>query len=341
MTIRVLIIDDSTVMQGVLTALIELQTDLKVVGTANDAFEAREQIKLLKPDVVTLDVEMPKMDGITFLEKLMRLHPMPVVMVSSLTLKNADVTLRALELGAIDFITKPQIADRSELTEFAAALCEKLRTAANTAPRFMRPAIPLSRLAEKTFRPSAVIAIGASTGGTEAIREILERFPANAPPIVIAQHMPEMYTQSFAKRLNDLCAITVFEASHGQILKQGHAYIAPGGKHLRIRRLGRQLETVVDETEKINRHRPSVDALFHSVAETVGADAVGVLLTGMGNDGAEGLGAMHRTGAFTIAQDEQSCVVFGMPKVAIEAGYVDCVASIKGVAGKVLEVVQM
>lgn len=341
MTIRVLIIDDSTVMQGVLTALIELQSDLKVVGTANDAFEAREQIKLLKPDVITLDVEMPKMDGITFLDKLMRLHPMPVVMVSSLTVKNADVTLRALELGAIDFITKPQINDKSELNDFSASLAEKLRIAASTAPRFLRTTPPPQPVAARNYKASTVIAIGASTGGTEAIKDILVQLPVNTPPIVIAQHMPEMFTQSFAKRLNDLCAITVVEATNGEELKPGHAYVAPGGKHLRIRRAARRLETVVDETEKINRHRPSVDALFYSVAETVGRDSVGILLTGMGNDGAEGLGAMRRTGAFTIAQDEHSCVVFGMPKVAIEAGYVDAVLAIKGIAGKVLEVVQL
>jgi two-component system chemotaxis response regulator CheB len=311
-----------------------------VVGVAHDPFEARERIKALKPDIITLDVEMPRMDGITFLEKLMRLRPMPVIMVSSRTEANAKITLRALELGAVDFVTKPKGKGKLELAEFGTALCEKLREAAHAELRLVHAVPPPPSATPAVYKASSVIAIGASTGGTEAIKDILARLPPNSPPIVIVQHMPATFTHLFAKRLDDLCALKVIESAGGEHLQSGHAYIAPGGWHLSITRLAGRLETRIDQTLRVNRHRPSVDVLFHSVADSVGARAVGVLLTGMGSDGAEGLGAMRRAGAFTIAQDRESCVVFGMPKVAIEAGHVDCVASVEAIASRILEALQ-
>ena len=341
MATRVLIVEDSPIMQRLLTALISAQDDLKVVGVAQDPFEARDRIKILRPDVITLDVEMPRMDGITFLEKLMRLRPMPVVMVSSLTESNAEITLRALELGAIDFVTKPKGDGGQEMAEFSAELCEKLRGASRAeirATHATRTPPPVSTVAR--LNPAGIIGIGASTGGTEAIKEILVRLPPNSPPVVIVQHMPEMFTRLFAKRLDDLCALKVTEAVHGEALKAGHAYVAPGNWHLNVVRVGRQLEARVDQGDPVNRHRPSADVLFGSLAESAGPRAVGVILTGMGRDGAEGLGLMQRAGAFTIAQAGESCVVFGMPKAAIDAGYADCVAPIENVASHILIALQ-
>ncbi|MES2355771.1 MAG: chemotaxis response regulator protein-glutamate methylesterase [Pseudomonadota bacterium] len=337
MTIQVLIVEDSLVMQQVLTALIEEQGDIKVIGAARDPFEARELIKSLKPDIITLDVEMPLMDGITFLEKLMRLRPMPVIMVSSLTESNAKITLRALELGAVDFATKPKGDGKGELSYFGAMLREKLRGAAHVEPRPARTLPKPSPAAQAAFKSSGIIAIGASTGGTEAIKEVLARLPPNVPPIVIVQHMPEMFTQQFARRLNDLCSLKVTEAVNGERLESGHVYIAPGNWHLRIVKMGQHFEAHVDQTERVNLHRPSVDVLFRSVSKNAGARAIGVLLTGMGKDGAIGLGEMKQTGAFTIAQDQNSCVVFGMPKAAIESGCVDCVAPIDTIASRIVD----
>jgi len=338
--IRVLIVEDSPLMQKLLSAIISAEADLQVVGVAHDPFEAREQIKALKPDVITLDVEMPRMDGITFLEKLMRLRPMPVVMVSSLTEANASITLQALELGAVDFVTKPKGKDKQETEEFGKSLCEKLREAAHAELRIGHTVSKPSPSNKIHFKTSSIIAIGASTGGTEAIKEILVRLPPNSPPVVIVQHMPEMFTQLFARRLNELCAIKVSEAAHGEHLKSGHAYIAPGDWHLRIVRVARHLETHIEQTEPVNRHRPSVDVLFHSVANVAEARAVGVLLTGMGRDGAYGLGVMKQAGAFTIAQDRETSIVFGMPKAAIEAGYADCIAPIEAIASRILDVLK-
>jgi two-component system, chemotaxis family, protein-glutamate methylesterase/glutaminase len=332
-----LIVEDSPIMQRLLTALIGAHGNLKVVGVARDPFEAREKIKALSPDVITLDVEMPRMDGITFLEKLMRLRPMPVVMVSSLTESNAAITLRALELGAVDFVTKPKGDNGQDLNKFGTELCEKLRAAACAEIRAAH-AMPMPAASTgASFNPASVVAIGASTGGTEAIKEILLRLPPNAPPVLIVQHMPEMFTRLFAKRLDDLCALNVTEAAHGERLQSGHAYVAPGNWHLSVARVAQHLEVRVAQDEPVNRHRPSADVLFHSVAKSVGAHAVGVLLTGMGRDGAEGLGALKRTGAFTIAQDRESSVVFGMPKAAIEAGYVDCVAPVGALASHIVD----
>jgi two-component system chemotaxis response regulator CheB len=341
MAIRVLIVEDSPFMQRLLTALIGAQDDLKVVGVADDPIAARESIKALRPDVITLDVEMPRMDGITFLERLMRLRPMPVVMVSSLTESNAEVTLRALELGAVDFVTKPRGEGGTEVEQFGAELVEKLRLAA-VAEIQPLPALPAKSSPDAiVFRSSCLIAIGGSTGGTEAIRELLVPMPLNAPPIVIVQHMPEMFTRLFARRLDDLCAIKVSEAVHGERLQQGHAYIAPGGWHMTLGGKAGIAEVRLDQTEPVNRHRPSVDVLFHSAARVFGARAAGVILPGMGRDGAEGLGEMKRAGAATFAQDRASCVVFGMPKAAIDAGFAGYIAPAGRLAAKVIEALRV
>ena len=337
MATRVLIVDDSPFMQRLLSTLVGAADDIKVVGVASDPIEARERIKALSPDVITLDVEMPRMDGITFLERLMRLRPMPVVMVSSFTEANAEITLQALELGAVDFVTKPGVEGSTEFAEFGARLVDKVRAAAladvHHAHGTARP-LPAE---SAPFQPGGLIAVGASTGGTEAIRELLAGFPPDAPPVAIVQHMPEMFTRLFARRLDDLCAVKVTEAVHGEALRAGHAYIAPGDRHLTIAAGPGRYEARLDQSEPVNRHRPSVDVLFQSVAKAAGARAAGVLLTGMGRDGADGLGAMKRSGAATFAQDQASCVVFGMPKVAIEAGHAGVVGPIDVLAQRVLE----
>lgn len=334
---RVLIVEDSPIMQQLLTALIDAQADLEVAGVAPDPFEARERIKLLKPDVLTLDVEMPRMDGITFLGNLMRLRPMPVVMVSSLTEVNAEITLRALELGAVDFVTKPKGDGSTDLATFGMQLCERIRSAARAdikpaVPPVRRPAPPPMQ-----FREGGLIALGASTGGTEAIKEILVRLPTNCPPVVIVQHMPEMFTRMFAKRLDDLCDLTVTEGTDGEALHNGHVYVAPGNWHMRVVRGGGRLRLRIDQSDPVNRHRPAVDVLFRSVAECAAKESAGVLLTGMGRDGADGLGEMRAAGAMTFAQSGESCVVFGMPKAAIEAGHVACIAPVENLATHIVD----
>jgi two-component system, chemotaxis family, protein-glutamate methylesterase/glutaminase len=334
---RVLIVEDSPIMQQLLTALIDAQPDLEVAGVAPDPFEARERIKLLKPDVLTLDVEMPRMDGITFLSNLMRLRPMPVVMVSSLTEVNAETTLKALELGAVDFVTKPKGDGSTDLATFGMQLCERVRSAAKAE---IKPAVPMMRRPPPPpmqFKEGGVIAIGASTGGTEAIKEILVRMPVNSPPIVIVQHMPEMFTRMFAKRLNDLCDLEVTEGTDGEALLNGHVYVAPGNWHMRVVRGGGKLRLRIDQSDPVNRHRPAVDVLFRSVAECAARESAGLLLTGMGRDGADGLGEMKAAGSMTFAQSGESCVVFGMPKAAIEAGHVACVAPVENLATHVLD----
>jgi len=340
MAIRVLIVEDSPLMQRLLSTIIGAQDDLKVVGTAGDPIEARELIKQLKPDVITLDVEMPRMDGITFLERLMRLRPMPVVMISSLTEGNAEVTLRALELGAVDFVTKPGGEGSRDLANFGDDVVEKVRAAAKAEVHALPdpPTVPAPAVA--TFRLGSLIAVGGSTGATEMIRELVTRLPRNAPPVVVVQHMPEMFTRLFARRLDDLCALKVTEAEDGEVLQPGHAYIAPGDWHLRIDVKGGDYVTRISQGDLVNRHRPSVDVLFESVAKAAGDKCAGVLLTGMGKDGAAGLGAIKSAGGTTFAQDKASCVVFGMPRAAIEAGYVDHVEPVPGIAQRLVEVLR-
>lgn len=338
---RVLICDDSPLMRAMLTEIINSAPDLEVVGAAVDPLEARELIKQLDPDVLTLDVDMPRMSGLDFLERLMRLRPMPVVMISSLTREGSEAALQALEMGAVDFMGKPTAQGSGGIAAYAQDICEKVRAAghahipkAPAAPAAPRTGPGLQTLGTGTLA-RRLIAIGASTGGTEAIREVLARLPADCPPIVMVQHMPEMFTGSFAKRLDGLCAMRVKEAEDGEKLAPGTAYLAPGHSHLALRRSGVGLVCVLSQAEPVNRHRPAVDVLFQSVAELAGGQAVGVLLTGMGKDGAQGLLAMRRAGAWTIAQDQESCVVYGMPREAVAIGAAAESAPLKEVAQRV------
>jgi two-component system chemotaxis response regulator CheB len=345
--LRVLVVDDSAVMRRMLTDLLSKDPGIEIVGTASDAYIARSKILRLQPDVLTLDVEMPRMDGLTFLEKLMAAHPMPVVMVSSLTQHGGEATLRALELGAVDFVPKPFPDVVARMPEVVPEILEKIKAAGGA--RFRRPVRPIAPAPRRVFPPAGrpaigpqvrLVAVGASTGGTEAIREFLMDMPADSPGIVIVQHMPEQFTRVFAERCDKLCTIRVKEAEDGDRVLQGHALIAPGNHHLRLRRDGTSYRARLDQGPPVNRHRPSVDVLFHSVAEAAGGGAVGVILTGMGADGAEGLLAMKRAGARTIAQDEASCVVFGMPREAIEIGAVDHVLPLAKIGRMALELAE-
>jgi two-component system, chemotaxis family, protein-glutamate methylesterase/glutaminase len=342
MTIKVLVIDDSALIRSLLTEIINKQPDMEVIGTAPDPLVAREKIKALNPDVLTLDVEMPKMDGLAFLERLMRLRPMPVVMVSSLTEKSSSITLHALELGAFDYVTKPKIDIRNGLREYAEELTDKIRGAAKA--RLVKPVARTS--GQNTFHPKnsadvvlaaehrtfstteKVILVGASTGGTEALKVFLMDLPADSPGILITQHMPEAFTKTFAKRLDGLCRMAVKEAEHGERILPGHAYVAPGNRHLLLKRSGANYMTELSDGPPVNRHRPSVDVLFRSAANCAGRNAIGIIMTGMGDDGAAGMWELHQAGASTLAQDEQSCVVFGMPKEAIARGGVDEIVSL-------------
>ena len=334
MPIKVLVVDDSALVRKLLSAMLMRAPDIEVVGTASDPYAAREKIKSLNPHVITLDVEMPRMDGITFLENLMRLRPIPVVMVSSLTQRGAEVTLRALELGAIDFIAKPRLDIAGTLEDYENELIAKVRVAAQARvlPRSAKrsraidernstsavvPALSVRSMLRTTER---IIAVGASTGGTEAIRELLEEMPPDAPAIVISQHIPAAFSKAFADRMNRSSPMAVCEAQDGQQILPGHAYIAPGDRHMLVERDGTRYLCRLSSGPQVNRHRPSVDVMFRSVAQNVGANAVGVLLTGMGDDGARGLREMLDAGAGTIAQDEASSVVWGMPGSAVKIG---------------------
>ncbi len=337
--IRVLTVDDSALIRQLLAHLLSKDREIEVIGSAPDPYIAREKIKALNPDVLTLDVEMPKMDGLTFLEKLMAGHPMPVVMVSSLTEAGCQTTLRALELGAVDFFTKPKIDLREGMEDLAQDLIAKVKAAATAkvrgqglgargkstsgaSPLASRPS-PLASSSAMLKTTDTIIAIGASTGGTEALREVLEVLPPNTPPIVISQHMPERFTKTFADRLNGLCRISVKEAEDGDSVLPGHALVAPGNYHMTLVRSGARYSVRLNQDPPVNRHRPSVDVMFDSVARYAGGNSIGVILTGMGGDGAKGMLAMKQAGAFTIAQDEATCVVFGMPKEAIKMGGAD------------------
>ena len=353
MTIKVLVVDDSALVRKLLTAMLSRSREIEVVGTASDPYAARERIKKLNPDVITLDVEMPRMDGITFLENLMRLRPIPVVMVSSLTQRGADVTLRALELGAVDFVAKPRIDIAGTLGDYEEELIAKVKVAAGARvmPRAAVPkrvtddrqstsaVVPLLNVRSMLRTTDRIIAIGASTGGTEAIREVLEQMPPNAPAIVISQHIPAAFSKSFAERMNRICAMAVCEAQDGQQILAGHAYVAPGDRHLLVERDGSRYVCRLSNGPHVNRHRPSVDVMFRSVAQKVGANAVGVLLTGMGDDGARGLKEMMEAGAGTIAQDEASSVVWGMPGSAVRLGAALHVLPLQQIGAQVLALV--
>ncbi|HEY1149796.1 MAG TPA: chemotaxis response regulator protein-glutamate methylesterase [Pseudoduganella sp.] len=341
--IKVLIVDDSALIRSVMSEIIKSQPDMEVVGVAPDPLVARELIKQTNPDVLTLDVEMPKMDGLDFLERLMRLRPMPVVMVSSLTERGSEITLRALELGAVDFVTKPKISIQSGMREYAELISDKIRAAskarirARTLPQASAEgAAQLPQLRNPLMSSEKLIIVGASTGGTEAIREFLMQMPSDCPGILIAQHMPEGFTRSFAKRLDSLCRISVREAEGNERVLPGHAYIAPGHSHLTLTRSGANYMTRLDQGEPVNRHRPSVDVLFRSAAQSAGKNAVGVILTGMGKDGAAGMLEMRNAGAYNFAQDEASCVVFGMPREAIAVGAAHEVGALQALPGMVL-----
>lgn len=321
--IRVLVVDDSALVRHLLSEIINRQPDMQCVGAANDPLVAREMIRELNPDVLTLDVEMPRMDGLEFLGRLMRLRPMPVVMISTLTDAGADVTLRALELGAVDFVAKPRVGVAGGLNDLSLLIAEKIRVAATAK---IRRVVGLEDKKKVTINPlgkistEKMIFIGASTGGTEAIREVLSLLPADAPAVVITQHMPAGFTASFAARLHSLCHIAVSEATHGERILPGHAYVAPGGKQFRVARSGANYVAVVEDGPLVNRHRPSVEVLFKSGAEVVGRNAYGIMLTGMGSDGANAMRQMKDAGSFNYVQDEATCVVFGMPREAIVQG---------------------
>ncbi|MDQ2988357.1 MAG: chemotaxis response regulator protein-glutamate methylesterase [Pseudomonadota bacterium] len=341
MKIKVLIVDDSALIRSVMSEIISSQPDMEVVGVAPDPLVARELIKQTNPDVLTLDVEMPKMDGLDFLEKLMRLRPMPVLMVSSLTERGSEITMRALELGAVDFVTKPKISIQSGMREYTELIADKIRAAAKARIKPRTLAAPKATGALPPIRnpltsSEKLIIIGASTGGTEAIREFLMQMPSDCPGILIAQHMPEGFTTSFARRLDALCKISVREAAGEERVLPGHAYIAPGHSHLMLARSGANYVTRIDQADPVNRHRPSVDVLFRSAALAAGKNAVGVILTGMGKDGALGMLEMKNAGAYNFAQDEASCVVFGMPREAIAVGATHEVGPLNELPGKVL-----
>jgi two-component system, chemotaxis family, protein-glutamate methylesterase/glutaminase len=335
--IRVLIVDDSALVRSLLSEIVSAEADMEVVGTARDPMAARGLVRELNPDVITLDVEMPRMNGLEFLEKLMRLHPTPVVMISSLTQAGADATLKALELGAVDFIAKPRLGIAEGLTEVAAEIAGKIRAAARVsmprAPVRARPPIP----ARSHFGAAKLICIGGSTGGTEAVRAILERFPEDAPATLVTLHMPAEFTKRYAARLDGICRVRVKEAADGDRILPGHAYVAPGGLHLALKRGAQGYAVSITEDPPVNRHRPSVDVLFGAAAQEAGADALGVLLTGMGKDGARGLLEMRHAGAWTIAQDEASSVVFGMPREAIVIGAAQEVLPLDAIAGALFE----
>ena len=334
--IRVIVVDDSALVRSLLSEIINRQRDMECIGTANDPLIAREMIRELNPDVITLDVEMPRMDGIDFLGRLMRLRPMPVVMISTLTERGAEVTMKALELGAVDFVAKPRVGLASGLNDLAAQIVDKIRVAAvaqvrraparDAAPSAGQgggaPAVPASALLGR-LSTEKMICIGASTGGTEAIKEVLVQMPADSPAIVITQHMPPGFTTSFAARLNGLCQITVKEAVNGERILPGHAYIAPGGTQFRVARSGANYVAVVDDGPPVNRHKPSVEVLFKSAAAVVGRNAFGIMLTGMGNDGAAAMREMKDAGSYNYVQDEATCIVFGMPREAIAHGAAD------------------
>jgi two-component system, chemotaxis family, protein-glutamate methylesterase/glutaminase len=337
MAIRVLVVDDSAVVRQILSAELARDPEIEVVGTAPDPYVARDKIVFLKPDVLTLDIEMPRMDGLTFLKKLMRHYPLPVIVVSSLTPRGGELALEALDSGALEVLCKPGAS--YTVGDMSVELIDKIKAAAAadmSRRRFQAPEIPQIAAGALTRTTNKVVAIGASTGGTQALQAILTRLPANSPGIIIVQHMPEHFTHSFAERLNQLSAIEVREAQDGDSVVPGKALIAPGNKHMLLRRSGARYFVQVKDGPLVCRHRPSVEVLFNSVARIAGRNAIGVMLTGMGGDGSNAMLEMKRTGAVNIAQNEESCVVFGMPKEAIKLGAVDHIEPLNRIADKIL-----
>jgi two-component system, chemotaxis family, protein-glutamate methylesterase/glutaminase len=354
--IRVVVVDDSALVRSLLAEIIGRQTDMCCVGAAADPLIAREMIRDLNPDVITLDVEMPRMDGLEFLGRLMRLRPTPVVMVSTLTERGTDATLKALELGAVDFVAKPKIGVGDGLRQLGADITDKIRTAAKARVQRLAPRAAATGASSAAGTTSAhalsnatqpapmgrlstekIIFIGASTGGTEATRELLQGLPADAPAVMVTQHMPPGFTKSYATRLDSLCRVRVSEAVDGERVLPGHVYIAPGGMHLSVARSGSNYTARVQPGEPVNRHMPSVEVLFESAARVVGRNALGVMLTGMGGDGARAMRTMRDAGSWNVAQDEASCVVFGMPREAIAHGAAHEVLPLKQIAPRLME----
>jgi len=363
--LRVLIVEDSVSFQKLLKLIFDSCDEIQVVGTALDPFEARDKIKLLNPDVLTLDINMPRMDGATFLENLMRLRPMPVVMISSLTERNAAMALRVLDIGAVDYVGKPQTSSAEDMTKYAEEVIQKVKAAGKVrvgalVQRMRSKPADSSDEASSTIRVTSVIAdelenkagqtppsvsqnarriiaIGSSTGGTVAVGKVLEQLPTSTAGIVIAQHIPEAFSASFADRLNKTCEVVVEEARDGQVIRNGHVYIAPGSSHLTVQKDGLYYVCRLEGTPPVNKHRPSVDVLFNSVASSVGHHALGIILTGMGRDGASGLQEMKTAGASTVAQDEKSSVVWGMPGEAVKLGCVDEIMPLNTIADKIID----
>ena len=344
--IKVLVIDDSALMRNMIKDILEHDSSINVVGTACDPYDARDKIKLLDPDVLTLDVEMPKMDGIQFLRNLMKLHPMPVVMISTLTTKGANTTLDALSLGAIDFISKPGSDALHGLEDYSDEIIKKVKVASQVN---VNPLVVSGQKTEPkkisnvqdSNKPlfstqGKMIAIGSSTGGTEALKEVLSRLPANMPSIVITQHIPEAFSKSFAQRMDTICAMTVCEAKDGQEILSGHVYIAPGSRHLKVRKQGAKLFCELDDGPAVNRHKPSVEVMLNSVINNIGRNAIGVMLTGMGDDGADAMKRLRDTGAYTYAQDEATSVVWGMPGQAVKRGAIDEVLPLVDIPEKMI-----
>lgn len=348
MKTRVLIVDDSPIVRKIFMQEISRDPAIEVVGTAPDPYVARDMIVRLQPDVVTLDLEMPRMDGITFLKKLMRYYPLPIIIVSSLGRRGSDMALQAMDAGAVDVVCKPD--STHSLGDLAVELIDKIKAAASIRPGLFKAAVtpldspvarPLAITLPSKFRTNKVVAIGTSTGGTRALERILKMMPENSPGMVIVQHMPESFTRAFANRLNSLCAIEIKEAEDGDALIPGRALIAPGNYHMLLRESAGKYSVQVKSGPLVCRHRPSVDVLFNSVARHAGRNAIGVIMTGMGNDGAEGLHVMKAGGAATIAQDEETCVVFGMPREAIQRGCVDHILPLDRIPGKILDLAQI
>lgn len=369
--IKVLVVDDSALVRQMMQEMLSSDPAIEVVGTAADPYVARDMIKQLHPDVLTLDVEMPRMDGVSFLRNLMRLHPLPVVMVSSLTERGADVTLEAMDLGAVDFVTKPKIDLAHTFENYADEICRKVKMASRVsremlarqyaryaANKEVKPKVetmPTVKVTEKLSADAVIqkqttparhfkttdkiIAIGASTGGTEAIKEVLMRLPATCPGIVISQHIPAAFSEPFANRMNSVSQMTVFHAQDGQQILPGHVYIAPGDKHLLVERDGARYVVRLNDGPPVNRHKPSVDVMFRSVAQNCGINAVGLILTGMGADGAMGLKEIQEAGAPTIAQDQKTSVVWGMPGEAVKLGAADKILPLEAIPKQILEMV--
>jgi len=332
--IKVLVVDDSALIRSLLSEIIRSDTELQLIGAAADAYQAKDLVNQYRPDVITLDVEMPKVDGLTFLDRLMKARPTPVLMISTLTEQGADVTLRALELGAVDYIAKPRLDVAAGIEAYRQEIISKIKAVAQAKvnKRHSGQAAQAVKLTTKLNISEKVLAIGASTGGTEAIKTVLMALPSDCPGVLITQHMPGGFTRTFAERLNKLCPQVVKEAEHNERVIPGHVYIAPGTLHLELVRSGADFRIQLSDTERVSGHKPSVDVLFRSVAQAAGPNAVAMILTGMGKDGAYGVQEIHHAGGYVLAQDEESCIVFGMPREAIQTGAVDEICGLNQIA---------